>query len=149
VIELRKSAEARHRFVALLINPTLPGAGDIVKETENAARTLRRRLIILNARTQQEIEAAFSKLGGLQIGALLVDSDPLFTGLREQIVALTAQQSVPAMHAFREYVEAGGLMSYGASLSEAYRLVGTYTGRILKGEKPADHARRTRGRWRC
>jgi putative tryptophan/tyrosine transport system substrate-binding protein len=137
-LELLHATVPTAASVGYLINPTLPTVEDAVKEAEQAASVLGVRLIILNARTLQQIEAALSQVRGLQIGAVLVDADPLFTGLREQIVALTGRLSLPAMYAFHEYVEAGGLTSYGASLSEAYRLVGVYAGRVLKGEKPAD-----------
>jgi putative tryptophan/tyrosine transport system substrate-binding protein len=135
-LELLRATVPTAASVGYLINPTQPNVEDLIREAEQAAHGVH--LIVLNAGTPQEIETALSQLRSLQIGALLVDADPLFTALREQIVGLTGRLSVPAMYAYHEYVEVGGLMSYGTSLSEAYRLVGTYAGRVLKGEKPAD-----------
>jgi putative tryptophan/tyrosine transport system substrate-binding protein len=137
-LELLRATVPTAASVGYLINPTQPNVEDLIREAEQAAHVLGVHLIVLNAGTPQEIETALSQLRSLQIGALLVDADPLFTGLREQIVGLTGRLSVPAMYAYHEYVEADGLMSYGTSLSEAYRLVGAYAGRVLKGEKPAD-----------
>jgi putative ABC transport system substrate-binding protein len=93
---------------------------------------------ILRARTEQDVDAAFATLVQLRVGALLVDSDPFFYTRREQIVGLAARHATPAIFDLREFVIAGGLMSYGPSLSEAYRQVGIYTGKILNGAKPAD-----------
>jgi putative ABC transport system substrate-binding protein len=96
------------------------------------------RLVTLNASTLREIEAAFEVVIEQRIGALLTSGDPLWTVRRAQLAALTARHAVPAIYAVRDIADAGGLISYGASISDAYRLVGTYAGRILKGEKPAD-----------
>jgi len=95
-------------------------------------------LIIQSASTPSEIEPAFAILVGQRIGSLLVDNDPLFFNQRDQIAALAARHALPAIYHSRENVEVGGLMSYGASFADAYRLAGTYAGRILKGEKAAD-----------
>jgi putative ABC transport system substrate-binding protein len=93
---------------------------------------------MLEARTEREIDAAFVTLFQRQIGALLVASDPLFSNRRDQIVALASRYSVPTIYYLREFAGAGGLVSYGANLVEAFRQLGIYTGRILKGEKAAD-----------
>jgi putative ABC transport system substrate-binding protein len=95
-------------------------------------------VVIFNAGRESEIDAAFARMAQLRPDALLVAADPFFNSRREQIVALAAGHAIPAIYEWREFTEAGGLMSYGTSLVEAYRLQGIYTGRILKGAKPAD-----------
>ena len=95
-------------------------------------------LHIVSARTQGEFPAAFEKIKAFKAGALLVATDPLFTVLRNQLVVLAACYAVPASYPWREFVLAGGLISYGPSLAEAYRQVGSYAGKILDGQKPAD-----------
>jgi putative tryptophan/tyrosine transport system substrate-binding protein len=109
-----------------------------MREAEIAARILGVRLTILNASTPSEIEAAFAVLVRQRIAALLVGADTLFVEQRDQVVALAAHYAVPTIYPFRDFVDAGGLMTYGASLSDANRLAGTYVGSILKGAKPAD-----------
>ena len=124
--------------VALLMNPRVPVLEDIVRETQEAARAQGMRLHILNASTESEIDAAFAALVQRQADALLVASDPLFFNRREQIVALVARHAVPAIYDLREFVAAGGLISYGTNFPAVVRQVGIYTGKILKGAKPAD-----------
>jgi putative tryptophan/tyrosine transport system substrate-binding protein len=125
--------------IGFLVNPTNPTVFKAeMMEAETAARALGVRLVTLNASTLREIEAAFEIVVAQRIGALLTSGDPLWTVQRAQLAVLTARHAVPAIYAAREIVDAGGLISYGASISAAYRLVGTYTGRILKGEKPTD-----------
>jgi putative ABC transport system substrate-binding protein len=125
--------------IGFLVNPANPTVFKAeMMEAETAARTLGVRLATLNASTLREIEAAFEMPIGQQIGALLTSGDPLWTVQRAPLAALTARHGVPAIYAVRDIVNAGGLMSYGASISDAYRLVGTYAARILKGEVPAD-----------
>jgi putative tryptophan/tyrosine transport system substrate-binding protein len=123
-------------FLVNSANPTVFKAE--MMEAETAARALAVRLVPLNASTLGEIEAAFEIVSEQRIGALLTSGDPLWTVQRAQLAALTARYAVPAIYAVRDIADAGGLMSYGASISDAYRLVGTYAGRILKGEKPAN-----------
>jgi putative tryptophan/tyrosine transport system substrate-binding protein len=122
----------------LLINPLYQGAAPEAVAVQEAARSLGRQLVVLNASNENDIEMVFSTLAPQQIGALLVDADALFVSRRDQLVDLAARHSLPTIYDLRDYVEVGGLMSYGPSLSDAYRLVGDYVGRILKGEKPAD-----------
>jgi putative ABC transport system substrate-binding protein len=122
----------------LLINPLYQGAAPEALAVQTAARGLGRRLVVLYASNERDIEVVFSTLAPQQIGALLVDADALFVSRRDQLVDLAARHSLPTIYDLRDYVEAGGLMSYGPSLSDAYRLVGGYVSRILKGEKPAD-----------
>jgi putative tryptophan/tyrosine transport system substrate-binding protein len=103
-----------------------------------ATEALGRKLLVVNAGTEREIDAAFGILVQQRVGALLVHTDPFFLSQREQLIALMARHALPAMYAFRDFVPVGGLMSYGASLTDGARQVGVYTGRILKGEKPTD-----------
>jgi putative ABC transport system substrate-binding protein len=126
-------------LIGFLKNPTLPQVEAEIGKAKNAARILGVRLVIANASTPSEIEAAFENLAGQRIGALVVANDPLF-GIhqRNQLVTLAARRVLPTMYFSRESVEAGGLMSYGASISDISRQAGIYVGRILKGEKPAD-----------
>jgi putative ABC transport system substrate-binding protein len=124
--------------VGFLVNPTTPAVKVQNREAETAARSLGLNLTILNATTPNEIEAAFATVVDRQIGALAIDADSLFFVQRDLLAALAARHTVPAIYSAREYVEAGGLMSYGARLSDTLRVVGNYAGRILKGTKPAD-----------
>ena len=103
-----------------------------------AAPTVGLQVQILKASTDREIDAAFVSLVQAQTGALLVGNDPFFNSRIDQLVALAARHAIPTMYSVREFVVAGGLISYGSSLMDAYREVGLYTGRILKGEKPAE-----------
>ena len=107
-------------------------------QAEAAARILGVRLVSVNASTPSEIEAVFAILAGQRVGALMVIPRTVCFAERDQLVALAARYAVPAMYFFREFVEADGLMSYGANIVEPWRLAGTYVGRILKGEKPSD-----------
>jgi putative ABC transport system substrate-binding protein len=125
--------------IALLINPTSAAYSAAATESaKDAARVLGVRLLILNASTPSGIEAAFVSLAEERTRLLLVSGDSFLVAQRDQIVALAARHAVPTLYHRREFAAAGGLMSYGPSLPEAYYHVGTYTGRILKGEKPAD-----------
>jgi putative ABC transport system substrate-binding protein len=123
--------------IAMMTNP---GSANAVRlrRVQEAARTLGLELPVLRARTDEEIEVAFATVVKLRAGALLIDSDPYFNGRREQVVALAARYAVPAMFDARAFVVAGGLMTYGGSLTEVYRQAGIYTGKILNGAKPAD-----------
>jgi putative tryptophan/tyrosine transport system substrate-binding protein len=103
-----------------------------------AATVIGLKIQVLKARTDREIDAAFVSLVQARTGALLVGGDALFDNRTEQLVALAARHAIPTMYSYREFVVAGGLISYGGSLTENYRQVGLYTGRILKGERPAD-----------
>jgi putative ABC transport system substrate-binding protein len=124
--------------VALLANPNHIIGPMQIRDVEEAARALGQRLIVLEAGSDEKIEAAFAALARGHVTGLLVGADPFFDTRRERLVALAAQYRVPAVYQFREYALAGGLMSYGTSITEMYRLVGVYVGRVLKGEKPAD-----------
>jgi putative ABC transport system substrate-binding protein len=122
---------------ALLVNPTNPNVGVVSGDLQAAARTLGLQLHVLNASTEREIDAAFAALAQQQVGALIVGPDAFFDSRLDQIVALAARHAIPAIYERREAAMADGLMSYGASYTEAYHQAGIYTGRILKGEKPA------------
>jgi putative ABC transport system substrate-binding protein len=124
--------------IGLLTNPTLPEAGRMQSDAQEAARTLGRELRVLDARDPSEIDAAFASLRQRPVGALLVSSNPFFSSRRQQIVALAAGDAIPAMYFNREFVADGGLMSYGNDIADAYRRAGVYVGRILNGAKPAD-----------
>jgi putative tryptophan/tyrosine transport system substrate-binding protein len=124
--------------VALLVNPNNPVTEPVTKGVRDAARSLGLQLHVLNASKEGEIDAAFGKLIELRAGALVVSGDPFFNSRRDQIVALAARHALPAIYVWREFVVAGGLMSYGTDLADAYRQVGIYAGKILKGAKPAD-----------
>jgi putative ABC transport system substrate-binding protein len=109
-----------------------------IPEVQHAADVLGVRLLVLNASNQAEVEAAFATLAEKRAGALLVSGDPTFFTWRYQLVALAARHALPAIYIPREFVEAGGLMSYSSDLNEGPRVAGSYAGRILKGEKPSD-----------
>jgi putative ABC transport system substrate-binding protein len=124
--------------IAFLANPHSPTGGAETKETQAVARSLGRTLIVLNASTESEVDAAFATLAQQRVGALVVTGDPFFVSRRDKVVALAARYAVPAMYTQREFIAAGGLIGYGTSITDAYRQAGIYVGRILKGEKPAD-----------
>jgi putative ABC transport system substrate-binding protein len=123
--------------VAFLVNPNNSNTVDRTREMQEAARAVGRQLHVVTAATEAELEPAFAAVQR-HAGALFVPPDPFFISSRDELVALAARHAIPTSYPFREYAAAGGLMSYGSSLADAYRLVGIYTGRILKGEKPAD-----------
>jgi putative ABC transport system substrate-binding protein len=124
--------------IAMLVNPTSPYIEHETREVVAAARAMGREVPALNASTASEVEAAFGALVQRRAGGLLVSGDPFFDSQREQIVELAARNSVPAIYQWREFVDSGGLMSYGANLKDTYRQIGVYAARILKGAKPPD-----------
>ena len=132
--ELAPSADR----IALLVNSSSPEAASQPAEARAAAHALGKTLLVLNATTVSEIDASFASLVAQQAGALIVGADSFLSARRHQIVALAARHAVPAIYFNREFVEAGGLMSYGNNIADAYRKAGVYTARILKGAKPAD-----------
>lgn len=136
-LELVSELAPHARRIGLLVNPNNPQAR-MVGEMQEAARAKGVQLQILYAGAESEIDAAFASLVEGKADALVVTAEPFINSRRQQIVALAARHAVPAIYGIREYVAAGGLISYGASLSAAYRQVGIYAGRILKGAKPAD-----------
>ena len=136
--ELLHELVPKASMIAVLANPNFPAAEVRVTTARRAVSALGLQLIVLNASSEQEIDTAFAILAERRAGALLVTSDPFLFSRREQLVGLAARQAVPALYFSREFAAAGGLMSYGANVSDAYRQAGIYTGKILKGEKPAD-----------
>jgi putative ABC transport system substrate-binding protein len=125
--------------IGFLVNPTNPASVDAqTRELQVAARVLGVRLLVLNASGPNDIDEAFARLVQQGAGALLVSGHPLFTSRNKQLVALAARHAVPTIYIYREAAAAGGLVSYGPSFSDSIRQVGVYTGRILKGDKPAD-----------
>ena len=139
-LELLSELVPQVRLIALLVNPNNPraGAAHALSSMQEAARAKGVQLHILNAASEREIDDAFATLVELQAGALVIDQDLLFFSRREQLGALAARHSVPAIYYRREFVAAGGLISYGPSFATAYRQTGIYAGKILKGAKPAD-----------
>ena len=125
-------------LIGALLNPTSPGQENQFPALEQAARTLGRRLFVANASNDEELNAAFTLLLEQRIGALVVAADAYFDTRRDRIIAFAAQNRLPAVYHFREYALAGGLISYAPSITDGYRQAGNYTGRILKGEKPAE-----------
>ena len=124
--------------VALLTNPNLPESGRMISDAQEAARNLGQQLLVLNASTPREINAAFATAQQQRAGALYVGGDPFFSSRRQQIVALANRDAIPDMYVNREFVVEGGLMSYGNDVVDPYREAGLYVGRILKGDNPAD-----------
>jgi putative ABC transport system substrate-binding protein len=124
--------------VAILLNPKNPDSEDEAKDVQEAARTLGIQILVLNAGTENEIDAAFKKLVEHRAGALMLGADTFFTSQRARIATLSTYLRIPTADSVREFPEAGGLASYGASLAGIYRQAGIYAGRILKGDKPAD-----------
>jgi putative ABC transport system substrate-binding protein len=137
-LELLSELVPQAGVIALLMNPNNANAERVIRDVQEAANTKRVQLPILKAATESEIDAAFASLVPLQAGALVVGADPLFNNRREQLVALASRYAVPAIYEWRESVAAGGLISYGPSLTGIYRQLGIYAGKILKGAKPAD-----------
>jgi putative tryptophan/tyrosine transport system substrate-binding protein len=125
-------------LIALLVNPNSPDSEPQVADVQVAAREVGQRVMVLNATTDADIDAAFATLSRQRIGGLMVGGDQFLDTRRDRIVALAARHSMPTIYHRRDFVAGGGLMSYGTSIVEVWRQVGVYTGRILKGEKPAD-----------
>ncbi len=136
--ELISELVPQTRVIALLVNPNSPSTEATIRDVQEAARATGVQLEIVKAGAEGEFETAFASLVQQHAGALVVGADPLFASGREQLVALAARHGVPTIYQWREFAAAGGLISYGPSLTAAYRQVGIYAGRILKGAKPAD-----------
>ena len=124
--------------IALLVNPNTSVGQAQTKDVQEAARALGQSLVVLHGGSDESIDASFAALTQQHVAALMVGGDPFFDTRRDRLIALAAQHQVPAIYQLREYALAGGLMSYGASITDMYRQIGLYVGRILKGEKPGD-----------
>jgi putative ABC transport system substrate-binding protein len=120
------------------VDPAFPATQSTIAELQAAARNLSLQLVVANARTDNDLEPAFATFSQQHVGAVLISLSTLYTRLTEQLAALAARHALPAIYPFREFALAGGLMSYGSSIGPGWHQVGIYTGRILKGEKPAD-----------
>jgi putative ABC transport system substrate-binding protein len=137
-VELLKELVPTATVIAYLVNPYSPSAQRYLSGAAMAASALGIDVHVLNAGTEQELDAAFATLPNLRAGGLVVPNEPFLDTQRVKIVALSARYGVPAVYSLREYAAAGGLMSYGFNLADAYRRAGIYLGRVLKGEKPTD-----------
>lgn len=137
-LELVSEAVPKAAVHGLLVNPNNPNAEPDTRDLQAAADALGQRLHVFTAKTEPEIEMAFAAVLEQKVGALFVNTDPFFFGRREQFAALSARYGIPTIFPFREYVTAGGLMSYGASFTSAWHQCGIYVASILKGAKPAD-----------
>jgi putative ABC transport system substrate-binding protein len=125
-------------IIALLVNPTNPTAETQSRDLQTAAATLGLRAYVLHASAEGDFDMVFATLVQLRVGALVIGPDPFFTSRIDRIAALALRYAMPAIFQYRQFTQAGGLMSYGSSITDSYRVAGAYTGRILKGEKPAD-----------
>jgi putative ABC transport system substrate-binding protein len=137
-LELLRELVPKSILIAVLVNPDYPDTDFQVGGLEAAASDSGQKIYVLNARNEGDLDTAFTTIVQQRAGALLVAADPLFNRLHHQIVALAARYKVPAIYESREFVAAGGVISYGASIAGAYRGAGVYAGKILKGAKPAD-----------
>jgi putative ABC transport system substrate-binding protein len=137
MLEVLHEATPAAIVVAALMNPSNPNSVSDKVQVREAARVLGLQLHILDATSEREIDDAFAAMLERRVGALFIEGDPLFTSRLRQLVALSVRHAIPAIYQGRDFVEAGGLMSYGADRVDAFRIAGTYAGRVLKGEKPA------------
>ena len=138
-LELLHEFVPRATVIGVLVNPTNPASADTLSgELQPAARTLGLKLHVLHASTERDFDTVFATLAELRADGLVISSDSFFSSQSKQLAALAIGHAVPAIYQYREFAAAGGLMSYGGSITDASRLAGVYTGRTLKGEKPAD-----------
>jgi putative ABC transport system substrate-binding protein len=137
-LELMHELAPKAAAIAILVNPDNPNTESIVKIVNEAGDALGRSLVIVTANTDHEFESAYATVVERRAGGIIIAADPFFNARREELVALSARYAIPAIYEWREFAEIGGLMSYGSSITDTFRQVGIYAGRILKGEKPAD-----------
>jgi ABC-type uncharacterized transport system substrate-binding protein len=138
LLEVLHEALPRATSVAVIANPKFADSETILKAAQTAALTLGQKLLVFNASTDGEINSAFKSIAERQVSALVILPDPFLTSRSRQLVALAAYQAIPAIYPWPEFTALGGLMSYGTSLTDAYRQVGVYTAKVLKGAKPAE-----------
>jgi len=137
-LELLHELMPAAKVIGLLVNPTNPVAKSVAADVQAAAGSLGLEIRVVHARTDEDIDAVFANLSGMKVGALVIGTDPFFTSRLERLGAISLQMRMPAIYQYREFVAAGGVMSYGGSIKDSYRKAGSYAGRILKGEKPAN-----------
>jgi putative tryptophan/tyrosine transport system substrate-binding protein len=137
-LQLLQELAPKAKVIGFLVNPNDPNLSSQMNQAREATNALGHKLVIANASTERDLEPAFIMLAQERVEALFVQVDPFFTDRRGQIAALAARYSLPAIYALREFVDAGGLMSYGTSITDANRQLGVYAGQVLKGKKPAD-----------
>jgi putative tryptophan/tyrosine transport system substrate-binding protein len=137
-LQLLRDLLPNAKVIGLLANPASPQTEAEIRLVQAAAHTLGQRIVVVNAADERDFAAAFAALGEARVDALVMLADAIFTDRRVQLAALAAEHTLPAIYGLREYADAGGLMSYGSDIRDAYRQEGAYAGRILKGEKPAD-----------
>ena len=137
-LELLRELAPKATVIAMLVNPISPDAAPEIRDVQATAQAIGLQLKMFNASTRSELNAAIAAIAEQRPDALLVGSDPYLLLRREELVALTARLRIPAVYPFREFAAAGGLVSYGTNIANAYRQAGIYAGRILKGAIPAD-----------
>jgi putative ABC transport system substrate-binding protein len=137
-LELLRELVPSAKIVGFLVNPANPTSESQTTDTQAAAHALGIELVMRNARSESDIDSAFESLAQQRVNAVIIGTDLLFTSRRDQLVVLAARHALPAIYYLREFADAGGLISYGANVTDAYRLGGGYVERILKGEKPAE-----------
>ena len=137
-LELLRELLPHATTIALLINPNNPSAETVSRELQAVARTIGLEIHVLHASTEAELDAAFASLAQLRASALAIGNDPFFNSRSARLAELASRHAMPAIYQYREFAAAGGLMSYGGSLTDSYRQAGIYVGRILAGAKPGD-----------
>ena len=137
-MELLRELVPTATLIGVLVNPTGPNLKTVLRDLHAAARTLGLPIHVLHASTERDFDTVFATLVRLRAGALVIGTDTFFNSQSGKLAVLTVRHAVPAIYQYREFAAAGGLMSYAGSITDAYRLAGVYTGRILKGEKPSD-----------
>ena len=137
-LELLHEVVPTATLIGVLVNPTGPNLKAVLRDLQAAARTLGLPIHVLHASTERDFDTVFATLVQLRAGALVIGTDTFFNSQSGKLAALTVRHAVPAIYQYREFAAAGGLMSYAGSITDAYRLAGVYTGRILKGKKPSD-----------